>query len=90
MNLLRIIDKDTKLFLRDDFAYDEETEIGLEVEPSQGMYRPKWSGEKWIEDMTTAEIEDLRSQLEPVEPSEKERIEVLEQALLEIVLGGVF
>ena len=35
--ILRIIDKKTKLFIRDDFIFDEETELGLAVEPSQGL-----------------------------------------------------
>ena len=42
--ILRIIDKKTKLFIRDDFTFDEETEIGLAVEPSQGLLTiPKWN-----------------------------------------------
>ena len=40
--LLRIIDKETKLFLRDDFNFNPETEIGLNVTPSQGFIQPKW------------------------------------------------
>lgn len=47
--LLRIIDKETGLFLRDDFTYDETCEIGLDAEPSQGLIQPKWDGEHWIE-----------------------------------------
>ena len=47
--ILRIIDKQTHLFLRDDFTFDEKTEIGLDTEPSQGLYAPKWDSEKWIE-----------------------------------------
>ena len=42
MKILRIIDKETKIFLRDDFTFDKETEIGLDVEPSQGLILPKW------------------------------------------------
>ena len=43
--ILRIIDKKTKLWLRDDFTYDKETELGLAVEPSQGLLTtPKWNG----------------------------------------------
>lgn len=42
MSILRIIDKETKLFLRDDFTFNHETEIGLSVEPSQGLIQPKW------------------------------------------------
>ncbi|MCK9482135.1 MAG: hypothetical protein M0R38_10305 [Bacteroidia bacterium] len=54
MTLLRIIDKHTKLFLRDDFVFDEETEIGLDVEPSQGLFKPKWDeeNEMWAESET--------------------------------------
>lgn len=40
--ILRVIDKETKVFLRDDFTFDSETEIGLDVEPSQGLIQPKW------------------------------------------------
>lgn len=47
--ILRIIDKETQLFIRDDFDFDEETEIGLDVEPAQGLYAPKWDGAQWIE-----------------------------------------
>lgn len=48
--ILRIIDKDTKLFKRDDFTFDEAIELGLNVEPSQGLKStPKWNGKKWIE-----------------------------------------
>ena len=79
----RIIDKQTKLFLRDDFDFNPETEMGLQVEPSQGLYQPRWNGESWEEAGTPPEQQ-------PQEPTETERIEALEQALLEIVLGGVF
>ena len=44
--MLRIINKQTGVFLRDDFTFDENTEIGLKVQPAQGFYQPKWDGEK--------------------------------------------
>lgn len=49
--ILRVVNKQTGLFLRDDFAYDESTEVGLSVEPSQGLSNPKWdfTQEKWVE-----------------------------------------
>ena len=48
--ILRIIDKQTNLFKRDDFTFDEETEIGLDVEPSQGLLTtPLWNGSEWVE-----------------------------------------
>jgi hypothetical protein len=57
--ILRIIDKETKIFKRDDFTFDE-TEIGLDVEPSQGLYKPLWNGTTWIEGATQEEIEALK------------------------------
>ena len=49
--ILRVIDKETKIFKRDDFTFDPNTEIGLNVEPSQGLIQPKWNdlNETWEE-----------------------------------------
>ncbi len=82
----RIINKQTKLFLRDDFDFNEETEIGLEVEPSQGLYIPKWNGEAWEEGATQEYIDSLKS--EPQEPTESERLEALEMLMVDILGGG--
>lgn len=53
----RIINKQG-LFIRDDFTFDEQTEIGLDVEASQGLYLPKWNFETlaW-EESATQEME---------------------------------
>lgn len=59
--ILRIIDKETNLFKRDDFTYDEEFEIGLDVVPSQGLLTtPMWENIKWIESGIefTGELDD--------------------------------
>lgn len=82
----RIIDKETKLFIRDDFTYDKETEIGLEVEPAQGLYLPKWNGETWEEGATQEYIDSLKTQ--PQEPTEAERLETLEMLMVDILGGG--
>ncbi len=84
--MLRIIDKQTQIWLRDDFTYDEETEIGLEVEPSQGLYKPKWNGEAWEEGATQEYIDSLKTQ--PQEPTEAERLEALEMLMVDILGGG--
>ena len=66
--ILRIIDKETKLFKRDDFTFDGETEIGLNVEPSQGLSTtPLWSCEtvdevevcEWVESGIPYVVEEL-------------------------------
>lgn len=62
--MYRIIDKETNLFKRDDFTFDD-TEIGLDVEPSQGLYKPKWVEPTdtefghWVEGATQEEIESM-------------------------------
>lgn len=69
----RIIDKETNLFIRDDFTFDEETEIALDVPPSQGLYLPKWNGTKWIEGMAQEDIDLLKNVV--VEPTEIELLQ---------------
>ena len=84
----RIIDKQTNVFIRDDFEFNPETEIALEVEPAQGLYHPKWNGETWVEDMSVEEIDSLKAQVEPQEPTEAERLEALEMLMVDILGGG--
>lgn len=85
--IYRIIDKETKMFIRDDFEYNEEIEIGLEVEPSQGLYLPKWSGTEWVEGMAQEDIDLLKNVV--VEPTTEERLQALETMELERILGGM-
>ena len=91
--ILRIIDKETNLFIRDDFTYDDESEYGLNVEPSQGLYKPKWSGEiiedeegnitvsegEWIEGATQEEIDEL-TKPQPQVPTEIDLLQAQVQA----------
>lgn len=74
MKLLRIINKQG-LFIRDDFTFDEETEIGLDVEASQGLYQPKWDFDNlcWIESATQEYIDSLKQPIE-LQPSLEERV----------------
>jgi hypothetical protein len=78
----RITDLDG-LFLRDDFTFNPETEIGLDVIPAQGFILPKWNGTEWIEGgVKSTEI------IVPI-PTVEEKIELLAekvQTLEEIVL----
>ena len=89
--MLRIINKQTGVFLRDDFTFDENTEIGLQVEPAQGFYLPKWDGMKWVEGLTKEEIEALSIEIVPEKISSRQlrsqlilqgfNLEAIEQAL---------
>ena len=75
--MLRVIDIQTGMFLRDDFTFDEETEIGLDVAPAQGFYLPKWDGEKWVEGLTETEVNAIKASV-PQEPTPKQRIADME------------
>ena len=91
--ILRIIDNQTYFFIRDDFAYDEDIEYGLNVEPAQGLYKPKWSGEitedeegsitvgdgEWVEGATQEEIDEL-TKPQPQEPTELDLLHAQIQA----------
>ena len=80
----RIINKQTGMFLRDDFTFNQETEIGLEVTPAQGFYHPKWDGEKWIEGLTEAEFLAIKNQSVEVAPTLEERVTEIEQVTTEV------
>jgi len=75
----RIINKQGD-FIRDDFTFDEETEIGLEVEPSQGLYLPKWNfeTETWFESASQEYIDALKQPVTEVKPLD-ERVATLEE-----------
>ena len=81
--ILRIIAKDTGLFICDDFTFDKETEIGLNVEPSQGFYHPKWDGEKWVEGLTQTEIDAIKADI-PQEPTPEQRIADMEAEITKL------
>lgn len=79
MKLLRIINKQG-LFIRDDFTFDELTEIGLDVEPAQGLFKPRWDGTQWGECATPEEIVLIQSQPTIEEQSSLEqRVQIIEQ-----------
>jgi hypothetical protein len=62
MKLLRITDKDGN-FIRDDFHYTED-ELGLDVEASQGLYKPRYDFElgQWVESADQEYIDSLQTE----------------------------
>ena len=88
----RIIDKQTNVFIRDDFDFNHETEIGLEVAPAQGFFWPKWDGAKWVEGRAQDEIDAILAQTEPAEPTLDERVATVEAktVTLEETLEALF
>ena len=86
--ILRIIDKETQLFIRDDFTFDEETEIGLDVDPAQGFYHPKWNGTAWVEGLSEEGIAELTKPV-PQEPTVEERVQMAEDTIMFMLTGGM-
>ena len=84
--MLRIINKETHIFLRDDFTFDYQIEIGLDVEPAQRLYKPKWDGDKWVEGATQEEIDEL-TKPQPQEPTIEERLEQTEELLQTVTMA---
>ena len=98
--MLRIIDKQTNLFIRDDFTYDEDVEYGLNTDPAQGLYKAKWSGEisedengnqvvgegEWVEGATQEEIDEL-TKPQPQEPTIEERLAQTEELLQTVTMA---
>ncbi len=67
---------------------EELAENIITVDPPQGLYKAKWTGIEWIEDMTQEEIDALNNQ--PYEPTEEQqRLTDLELAIAEILGGGL-
>ena len=93
--ILRIIDKQTKVFLRDDFDFNKDAEIGLEVEPSQGLYVPRWNGTEWVEGGVVPEPTEPEQQLSTIEEvaialiNMQAELEVATEALDILIMGGM-
>lgn len=55
--------------------------------PHPNYYRPKWTGEEWVEGATPQEIEEMIKP-DPQPPSNEDRIAMLEDTIL-FILGGM-
>ena len=76
----RVIDKAKGLFIRDDFEFDDSLEVGIDCEPSQGLYLPKYDFiiSSWCESATQEYIDSLKQPI-VLEPNLEERITNVEQ-----------
>lgn len=58
------------------------------VQPPSGLYRAKWTGAEWIEDMSQEDIDELNNQPK-VLTEEQQRLLDLELAIATILGGGM-
>lgn len=83
--ILRVIDKHTKMYIRDDITYDEAKEVGLPVDPpSSSLYKPLWQ-EEWVEGATQEEINEM-TEVATQPPSVTERLNDLENTILMLLM----
>ena len=68
-------------FVGDSLTQEENS---TEVRPPQPCWKPQWNGEEWIE---TATDEEINPPVAPAPPTDAERIEALEHAVLELMLN---
>ena len=87
----RIYDKATGRFIRDDFNFDETTENAYIGDIPSGFYWPKYDGTKWIEALTQAEIDAIKTNGQPIMPTIDERVTAVESDVDAVVsaLAGV-
>lgn len=52
------------------------------------LIKPKWNGTEWIEGATQEEIDEL-TKVEPSPPTDTERIEMLEETIMFLLMGGI-
>ena len=84
MKLFRKIDATTGLFIEDVLLMDGfmgNNEF-INTEVPQGFYWPKWNGKEWVEGGQAPDPVEP----EPQAPSEAERIEMLENTLLLLMM----
>ena len=94
MKLFRKIDTTTGNFLEDVIFESHPTLVDGELDPQyieeapeQGLYKPKWDGDKWVEGATQEEIDEL-TKPQPQEPTELELLMLAVAELATIVTGG--
>ena len=78
----RILDKETKEFLRDDFHFNPETETALTAPPSMGLFKPRWNGISWEEGATQEYIDSLKPVPQELPLEEKNRADITYLAVM--------
>jgi len=69
------------LFIEDTFV-DELTALTIKTSCPEGFYHPKWNGMQWVEGGTAPPtVQKILT--------ESERITSLENAMLDLILGGI-
>lgn len=61
----------------------EEESLYISIKPPDGLFKPKWDGEKWVEGLSQKEIDELMNT--PNSQSPKEELTNLKLAIAELI-----
>lgn len=90
MNRVRVYEIDENGFYTGNWMFiadnDEIPDGFVDGIMPDGLFKAKWTGSEWVEDMPPEQIDELKNRPQP--PSEQERIEALEQALIDLMMEG--
>ena len=81
--LKQVYDVDSNGYIKDIYIEDSDNTKYIKIDPPNGLYRPKWNGIEWVEDMAQTDIDELNNQ--PKQPTAEERITELENTILTIL-----
>lgn len=56
----------------------------IETGCPDGFYKPKWNGEKWVEGLTQAEIDEINKP-KTIGPTTEERLAALEELMMGVI-----
>ena len=82
---VRVVDENG-FFITDEYV-EELTKYTIETPCPEGLHKPKWNGEEWVEGLSQEEINVLINK--PKEPTVEERLQMVEDAIMYLLMGGM-
>lgn len=82
-------DKYVKDFDEEGNCVEELEENIIVIDPPQGLYKAKWNGEEWVEDMSQEEIDLLNNPVIPFEIQKDSKWKEVNQTCTDIIYSGI-
>lgn len=83
--MIQAYEIDENGYIRDIHVINAEKETNhIKVQPPNGLYRAKWTGTEWVEDMTQQEIDELETDKTNNLPTTEEQLADLQDLIIEI------
>lgn len=65
--------------------WEDITDELIDIPPPDGLYRAKWTGEEWVEDMSQEEIDELSKPIPNEKEIMQEQIDTLALQMLDLM-----